>query len=69
MALLAAPAGRGSGPRVGASEARPNVRDAFGLFSGARQLAKVFVIIHLLFAGAFLRARTSLPAESAGGRV
>jgi hypothetical protein len=43
--------------------------DVWGLFTGARQLAKVFVIIHLLFTVAFLRARTSLPAESTGGRA
>ena len=29
--------------------------DVWGLFSGARQAAKVFVVIHLLFAGAFIR--------------
>jgi hypothetical protein len=38
------------------------------MFSGARQLAKLFVVIHLLFAIAFLRARTRLSAESAEGR-
>ena len=43
--------------------------DVWGLFSGARQLAKAFVGIHLLFAVAFLRARTSLSAELTGGRA
>jgi hypothetical protein len=28
--------------------------DVWGLFSGAREAAKVFVVIHLLFAGGFL---------------
>ncbi|HQG30440.1 MAG TPA: hypothetical protein PLA83_00810 [Deltaproteobacteria bacterium] len=30
--------------------------DVWGLFSGARQLTKVFALIHLLFAIAFIRA-------------
>lgn len=29
--------------------------DTWGIFSGARQLAKVFLVIHLLFALAFIR--------------
>ncbi len=39
--------------------------DLWGLFSGARQLTKVFVIIHLLFAIAFiLVGRMSLSANT-----
>ena len=37
--------------------------DVWGLFNGARQLAKVFVVIHLLFAIAFLRARAFVSAQ------
>jgi hypothetical protein len=39
--------------------------DVWGLFSGARHLTKVFAVIHLLFAVAFIRAwRTSMTAET-----
>ena len=37
--------------------------DVWGLFSGARQLAKVFVVIHLLFAVAFIWARARMSVE------
>jgi hypothetical protein len=43
--------------------------DVWGLFSGARPLAKLFVVIHLLVAVAFFRERTRLSAGSAGGRA
>jgi hypothetical protein len=39
--------------------------DVWGLFSGARQLAKAFVIVHMLFAMAFIRARMNLSREAA----
>jgi hypothetical protein len=39
--------------------------DVWGLFSGARQLTKVFAIIHLLFAVAFIWVgRMSMPAKT-----
>ena len=44
--------------------------DVWGIFHGARQLAKVFVVIHLLFAFAFLRVgRASLFAGPGKGRA